>query len=71
MFFNIKVYSNPQSPCDESKSTLHLHCTLSIYAAKLKTTLLKTSALRAVNDFQQAVNGLTVLQLIGLWIITI
>ena len=43
---------------------------LSIYTAKLKTTLLKTRALRAANDFQQAVNALTDLQLISSRIIT-
>ena len=38
---------------------------LSIYAAKLKTPLLKTRALRAANDSKRAVNALTALQLIG------
>ena len=42
------------------------HATLlSIYAAKLKTALLKTRALRAANDSQRAVNALTAMQLIG------
>ena len=39
---------------------------LSIYAAKLKTALLKTRALRAANDSKRAVNAFTALQLIGL-----
>ena len=43
---------------------------LSIYAAKVKTALSKTRALRAANDFQRAVNALTALQLIGSRIIT-
>ena len=38
---------------------------LSIYAAKLKTALWKTRALRAANDFKRAVNALAALQLIG------
>ena len=37
---------------------------LSIYAAKLKTALLKTHALQAANGSKRAVNAVTALQLI-------
>ncbi len=47
----------------------YAHCEIALLsihaAAKLKTALLKTRALRAANDSKRAVNTLTALQLIG------